>query len=92
MGIGFARGVRNVFFLLCLVLAMFAWGRSTGPSIAPDLRSSPALPGAHTGPRLDRFGNTIEDALNDYRIDGHGELYESHSPDTSVGQLGAPII
>lgn len=92
MEIPLGQLVRNVFFLLCLVLAMFAWGRSTGPGITRGFPADAAVPAAPTGPRLDRFGNPIEDALNDYRIDGQGELYESHAPETFVGQPGTPVI
>jgi len=40
---------------------------------------------------LDIYGNEIEDALGDYRIDPAGDVYELHSPDTEVPHLGPPI-
>jgi hypothetical protein len=41
-------------------------------------------------PRVDLFGNEIEDALADYRIDLRGSVYERHSPETAVAALGSP--
>ena len=43
--------------------------------------------GAH---RLDRYGNPIETAIGDYRVDPGGELYERHSPETAVARLPVP--
>lgn len=43
-------------------------------------------------PRFDLFGNEIEEAVADYRIDVRGGLYERHSPDTAVARLGAPVM
>lgn len=41
-------------------------------------------------PRIDLFGNEIENAVADYRYDVRGEIYERHSPDTAVPSLGPP--
>ena len=41
-------------------------------------------------PRFDLFGNEIDDALADYRIDVRGSVYERHSPETAVATLGSP--
>ena len=43
-------------------------------------------------PRRDLYGNEIEDAVGDYRIDRRGDIYERHSPDTEVTQLAAPSL
>ena len=43
-------------------------------------------------PRFDLFGNEIEEAVADYRIDLRGGLYERHSPDTAVPRLGVPEV
>ena len=50
------------------------------------------LPWDETGAsgRVDRYGNPIETAIGDYRIDRSGEMYERHSPDTAVPRLGVP--
>jgi hypothetical protein len=42
-------------------------------------------------PQLDLFGNEIEDAVADYRIDLRGGLYERHSPDTAVPKRKPPV-
>ena len=41
-------------------------------------------------PRVDLFGNEIEEAIADYRIDLRGGIYERHSPETEVAKLGSP--
>jgi hypothetical protein len=41
-------------------------------------------------PRFDLFGNEIEEAIADYRVDQRGGIYERHAPDTAVPQLGSP--
>jgi len=40
--------------------------------------------------RMDRYGNEIETAIGDYRIDPRGDIYERHSPDTAVPRLNVP--
>src|SRR3954462_2977226 len=35
-------------------------------------------------PRVDLNGNEIDEAVSDYRVDGRGELYERHAPDTAL--------
>jgi hypothetical protein len=41
-------------------------------------------------PRLDRYGNEIEDALAEYKIHFDGDVYERHSPDTAMPRIGRP--
>lgn len=41
-------------------------------------------------PRVDVYGNVIESAVGDYRIDVRGDVYEHHDPDTAVAELGPP--
>ena len=41
-------------------------------------------------PLVDVYGNEIEEAVGDYRVDGTGDLYETHTPDTEVTRLGPP--
>ena len=43
-------------------------------------------------PHLDVYGNEIENAVTDYRIDSAGDVYERHSPETEVPRLGPPLI
>ena len=74
---------------------------STNPSISEfgrlphavgihvDLDESPSYRRSESR-RMDRYGNPIETANGDYRVDPHGELYERHSPDTAVTRLPVP--
>ena len=40
---------------------------------------------------LDVYGNKIDAAVGDYRVDLSGNIYEEHSPNTEVPHLGPPI-
>ena len=74
---------------------------STNPSISEfgrlpqavgihvDLDESPSYHRSESR-RMDMYGNPIETAIGDYRVDPHGELYERHSPDTAVTRLPVP--
>jgi hypothetical protein len=54
---------------------------------APDVPTVPE-PGAR--PRFDVYGNQVDEAVGDYRIDPQGDVYEWHSPDTALLELGPP--
>ena len=41
-------------------------------------------------PRTDLNGNEVDDAVSDYRVDGRGEMYERHAPDTALLRLSVP--
>lgn len=41
-------------------------------------------------PNVDIYGNEVERAVGGYRVDGDGELYEEHNPDTAVLELRPP--
>src|SRR4029434_10963001 len=41
--------------------------------------------------RVDLFGNEVDDAVGDYRVDRAGDVYERHSPETEVAKLHPPI-
>ena len=43
-----------------------------------------------TQPQFDVYGNQIDEAVGDYRIDPRGDLYEQHAPDTALLKLGPP--
>lgn len=49
-----------------------------------------AIADPDTQPQFDVYGNQIDEAVGDYRVDPLGELYEQHSPDTSLLKLGPP--
>ena len=50
----------------------------------------PSFPEENDSRRMDRYGNQIETAIGDYRIDPRGDIYERHSPDTAVPRPGIP--
>lgn len=55
----------------------------------------PALPTRAddwSDPRVDLNGNEIDDAVSDYRVDGRGDMYERHAPDTALLHLSAPEL
>lgn len=41
-------------------------------------------------PRLDIYGNPIDEAVTDYRIDGRGDRYDRNAPDSGTFDLSAP--
>ena len=43
-------------------------------------------------PQVDVYGNEIDEALGDYRVDPRGEMFERHSPDTALLKLGPPGV
>ena len=56
---------------------------------------APALPQRDddwTEPQVDLNGNEIDEAVGDYRVDGRGEMYERHAPDTALIHLTAPEL
>jgi len=63
-------------------------GFDSSPQVTDDLFSvlEPA-----TKPHLDVYGNEIDDAVTDYRIDPRGDVYERHSPETEVPRLAPPV-
>jgi hypothetical protein len=42
--------------------------------------------------RVDLYGNEIESAVSDYRVDFQGDIYESHAPEVVVGELADPSL
>ena len=69
---------------------------SSGPSVVSaavleeEARSSGLELEDHGEPLVDLYGNEVENAVADYRIDRRGGVYERHSPDTAVSKLGPP--
>ena len=41
---------------------------------------------------VDRYGNRIEEAIGDYRIDSRGDVFERHSPSTAIPSLPDPSV
>lgn len=70
---------------------------ATAPTVTSRVLTTPAVSdtvtpsrGTIDTPRIDLYGNEVDDAVGDYRVDGTGDLYETHSPDTEVTRLGVP--
>jgi hypothetical protein len=58
-----------------------------------DLQGEGAREGADVDhPTTDLFGNEVDEAVGDYRVDTRGDIYERHSPETEVPRLGPPIL
>lgn len=59
------------------------------PSTAVRGEWPPLSPYPQTGPppRLDRYGNPVEHAVGDYRVDPFGDTYESHAPQVELSAL-----
>ena len=81
------RVILGVLWLLVVVAAHEL--SSYRPAVAsPPQAVEPAAHGG--GPRVDLYGNEVFEAVGDYRVDFHGELYERHAPDTAVLRLAPP--
>ena len=87
------RVVLGVIWLLALLAGRELWGSDLpSPFAATSAEiTGPAFTPAHgPAPRIDLFGNEVDDALADYRFDTGGDIYERHSPETAVPRLGSP--
>ncbi len=51
-----------------------------------------AAPASGMKPRVDLYGNPIDTAVGDYRIDIRGDVYEHHDPDTAIADLAPPGV
>ena len=93
----------RVWFVMIAITTLFAGGRvwtATRPASAFEFPQSSTsttitdileqLTDSQDDARIDIYGNEIEDAVGDYRVDPRGDVYESHSPDTEVTHLGPP--
>jgi hypothetical protein len=82
------RVIVGLLWLTILIVVAGAWSAGAGIVEMPGI--SIIEPPVPTPPRIDLYGNEVEDALGDYRIDFDGEVYERHSPDTDVSRLKSP--
>ena len=64
---------------------------SAAPNLDPFAREADFDTGPNTM-RLDRYGNEIDNAMGEYRVDSIGEMYERHSPDTALPHLFPPEV
>jgi len=65
---------------------------SNASLINPSVMDRLGAPTTAPQPHLDVYGNEIEDAITDYRIDTGGLVYERHSPETEVAHLDPPMM
>jgi hypothetical protein len=80
-----------LLWLTILIVVAGAWSAGASSVERPEIGLlAPAAPIAPPAPRLDLYGNEVEDAVGDYRLDFDGEVYERHSPDTEVARLASP--
>lgn len=93
----------RVWFVMIVMATVLAGGTVWSAVVRP--ASSLNLQGPNTAvtdlldaistpvePRVDVYGNEIDDAVSDYRIDPRGDVYESHSPDTEVSRLTGAVM
>lgn len=64
--------------------------RFGGTTTISDVGGTPAR-GVHDRDVIvDRYGNPIEEAVGDYRVDPRGDIFERHSPATEIARLPDP--
>jgi hypothetical protein len=83
------RGVVNVTAIPAHA-ATFDVAPSAAVSDLIELFADPDEP-AMTPAQIDRYGNEVDDAVGDYRIDSRGDEFEGHSPETEISRLTSPI-
>jgi hypothetical protein len=101
------RVIVGLLWLTILIVVAGAWSagavRPRAEAFAPtgvrtslmpaDATDSDALAvDAASPPRVDLYGNEIDNAVGEYGIDIRGDLYERHSPGTEVTRLAAPSL
>jgi hypothetical protein len=100
------RVIVGLLWLTILIVVAGVWSAGARPralgsapagtriSLMPaDAIDSDALAiDAASPPRLDLYGNEIDNAVGEYGIDIRGDLYERHSPGTEVTRLAAPSL
>ena len=84
-----------VVWIVALFTAWAAWEQAhmSGPFAAPMAETSStgfAARHAPRAPRVDLYGNEIEEAFAEYQIHGDGDIYERHSPASTMPRPGRP--
>ena len=92
----------RVWFVMIILATVLAggtlWSAVRPAASFPVSESNTAILGllraepAKSEPRVDLYGNEIQDAVGDYRVDPRGDTYESHAPDTEVTRLSGPTL
>jgi hypothetical protein len=83
-------GLRVVIAVIWMVALLAGRGLWLSASPSPIAATSAEITEPEPAPAVDLFGNEIEKALADYRLDVGGGVYERHSPDTALPRLGSP--
>jgi hypothetical protein len=86
---GCKRVIAVVICVGLVIAGRLAWTQSS-VSAAAVVTVEPEIVVESDGVLLDRYGNEVETAIGDYRVDPLGEMYERHSPDTALPQLLPP--
>ena len=81
------RVVIGLIWVVALLAGRDMWGAASPSPIAA---TSAEITERASAPRIDLFGNEVEEALAEYRLDVGGDVYERHSPETAVPKLGSP--
>jgi hypothetical protein len=97
------NGARPIITVFLAAIALVAWGMwseeghlSSSPYALEELNPTvsdyaDALPEVRRQEFIvDRYGNRIEEAVGDYRVDPRGDIFERHSPATAVPRLPDP--
>jgi len=98
--------LRIVFGIIWIVLVLVSHGIwtasavSSAPAMAPQPHDTTSVSDLDVGPeawpdspparRVDVYGNEVEDAITEYRIDVRGDLYERHAPQTALPRPKRP--
>ena len=80
----------RVLIALTVLLSFLAGRETTTVSRADELTVE--MIKAISPPRVDIYGNQVDRAVGEYRVDPRGDLYERHAPDTAVLKLGPPSV
>src|SRR5262245_14853659 len=93
----------GVMWICSLLLGRAVWSSTltSGKTQPETVAASPAgrtpsVPRTRVGDPLpsqpDLYGNEIDVAVAEYELDGHGALFELHSPETAVSRLAPPSM
>ena len=90
------RVVIGMLWVSCLLGGRAVWSSSlevpTPPALDQQRTARPQRLAQPLSPRPDLNGNEVSAAFAEYEIDGRGDLYELHSPETATPRLGPPTM
>src|SRR5690349_21420394 len=86
-----------IVWVIALLSGWAAWKHATStgpfPNVGTSMQSSSTTPSVARQPRIpriDMYGNDIEDAYAEYRVRVDGDMYERHSPRSAMPRPGRP--